>query len=702
MGLLAPWLLGGLAFLAVPWIIHRKRKPPRNPTPFSSLMFVPDVAPTSKARKRIENPWLMALRMLLLALLALAYARPFNFAVASLGPETQIATAHVLLVDVSASMLADGQQAARDGALATLLDSIGAEDDVAVVIFDDTQEVRVPFVAAGEAPRDQRALAEKALQDLPEAAGGTDYRGALAKAESLFRGVRQSDDEPVRQVIHLVSDLQRSGMPSDGTSFTLSESTELDIVVLEPELAMNVSVADVALIPEKKEHLLVRARVQNHGAAAVECSGALLIDNDVLEEQALVLPALGSRTVSFRVPVDSTQEHRVAVQVMKSDALTADNQFFAVYRPEKQREIGVVLDGTDAGVAGAARFLAAAVAESQPLPWTLTPLHVEERPDITAWPEVLVVVDSGLDEVSARKIGAYVAQGGRVLLIPGTKGFGAALTSTLLQETGVTGAGRRFEAVSDSQFATFSWLNFESALFQNFRDPAYSDFSMVRFNNFFAFSVEESETTQVLARLEGEQVGREYPGLISAEVASGQVVIWTFPLDPAWSNLTRTRRFVPVLHESIALLLPRLFSGRSWQTGQRATSPVAMDVDEVVLPGESDGNGPDELAPELARLVQSGYLEWAGTDTAGESRVTEAVNLPFRESDGHRFSEEEFRLRLGTTAPAALDDTEGEGQVAQDVVHWEHGYAVLALLLGAYVMEAGLSLWLGQRQRRES
>ncbi len=702
MGMLAPWLLGGFAFLVVPWIIHRKRKPPRNPTPFSSLMFVPKAAPTTRARKQVENPWLMALRMLLLLLLALAFARPYQEALATYVSKYPETVWHVLLVDVSASMSADGAMDARDEAIARALNAMGTGDGVAVVAFDTAAQVLLPFAAPEGPTRNGTAGARKALEALPEPAGATDYRVALATAESLLRRVADSEEVAARREIHLITDLQRSGLPSDGRQEQLSEDIELHLYPVGEEGESNVSVEDVALLRRPEGKLLVRARVQYYGEGPTQLTGRVLLDGEEVGRQTLSLSGHGSRTLSFLADADTAAPHRVVVEAVEPDGFMADNLRYAYYTPEPMREIGVLWAMPGAAPQDVSRFLNAAMAESQPLPWTLTGLGadaIRRGGEDGSLPSVLAVVGSALDAEVAKVLEAHLQAGGRMLLIPDPGGFPPALVDQVIGPLGIQVAAPRFSETEAGRYAGFSWVDFEHPVFQSFREPMYSDFSMVRFQNFFALAQDDGAPGAVIARLEGERVGAEYPALITASAGEGQLLLWAFPLDPAWTNLMRTRRFIPLLHESIALLLPELPAPRSWSTGDVPRLPDGA-VENVTAVRYPEAENWSEIE-SMTRVLRSGFLQWG--DGNGALQSVEGVNLARQESDLDRFDEDAFRLRV---TREGIAPSEEEGIVArspeQDVVHWEYGYPILALLLAGYLLESGIALRLAQQRSGES
>ena len=98
MGLLAPLFLLGLAAIAVPVIIHMIQRERKEVLEFPSLMFVRKIPFHSFRRQRIRHWFLLLLRCAALALLMLAFARPF-FRAAALAAVTDGAREVVILLE---------------------------------------------------------------------------------------------------------------------------------------------------------------------------------------------------------------------------------------------------------------------------------------------------------------------------------------------------------------------------------------------------------------------------------------------------------------------------------------------------------------------------------------------------------------------------------------------------------------------------
>jgi len=74
---LNPWLLAGLAGVAIPILIHLVRRQAAKPIDWGAMRFLFDTVAVRRRKMEWEDLLLMAARCLLLALLALALARPF-------------------------------------------------------------------------------------------------------------------------------------------------------------------------------------------------------------------------------------------------------------------------------------------------------------------------------------------------------------------------------------------------------------------------------------------------------------------------------------------------------------------------------------------------------------------------------------------------------------------------------------------------
>src|SRR4249920_3729888 len=77
MSFLTPFFLVGLSALAIPVLIHLIQRERKRVVEFPSLMFLRKIPYQSVRRRRIRDWLLLAMRLAALALIVLAFARPF-------------------------------------------------------------------------------------------------------------------------------------------------------------------------------------------------------------------------------------------------------------------------------------------------------------------------------------------------------------------------------------------------------------------------------------------------------------------------------------------------------------------------------------------------------------------------------------------------------------------------------------------------
>src|SRR5689334_3738860 len=140
MNFLAPAFLAGLAAIAVPVIIHLIHRERRVVVEFPSLMFLQRIPYRSVRRQKLRHLLLLALRCAALALLVMAFARPF-FARHTAAVTTSGAKEVVVLLDRSASMAYGDRWSRAQSAARRMVRALSASDRATLILFDDDAQV---------------------------------------------------------------------------------------------------------------------------------------------------------------------------------------------------------------------------------------------------------------------------------------------------------------------------------------------------------------------------------------------------------------------------------------------------------------------------------------------------------------------------------------------------------------------------------
>jgi hypothetical protein len=205
-----PWMLLGLAALAIPVIIHLLNRRRFEVIDWGAMRFL-QISKVTRRRLFLEEILLMLLRMGLIGLLVVALAGFFT-QIDWLGrleprPNRDV----VLIFDGSSSMNYTGggttpQDSAKEWAQQFVQ---GLKPGDAVAVFQARQQV-VPVVA--EPSRDLQRLMPQAIRDMKRPVGGCDLPGAIQAASALLKKSERSE----RDVI-VLSDGQRFGWSDPAT-----------------------------------------------------------------------------------------------------------------------------------------------------------------------------------------------------------------------------------------------------------------------------------------------------------------------------------------------------------------------------------------------------------------------------------------------------------------------------------------------------
>src|SRR4249920_3535594 len=117
MSFLTPAFFVALGAIAIPILIHLIQRERKRVVMFPSLMFLQRIPYQSVRRRRIRHWFLLAMRMAAIALLVLAFARPFFRQSAFAAAATNDSREVVILLDQSTSIgYKDHWQKAKDAA----------------------------------------------------------------------------------------------------------------------------------------------------------------------------------------------------------------------------------------------------------------------------------------------------------------------------------------------------------------------------------------------------------------------------------------------------------------------------------------------------------------------------------------------------------------------------------------------------------
>lgn len=699
MSFLAPlFLLGGLA-VALPVVFHLVRRTSRVRTPFSSLMFLQPSLPRVTRRSRLEHWVLLVLRCLALALLALAFARPFLEDGAALRPLTTVPRQVVVVLDTSASMRRAGLWEAARARVEALTRAASAADRVAVLAFAQQVTPVVTFSEWNAAPPEARgSLVAERLAALAPGWGGTQLGVALAAAaDTLLELDNERTAAGAAREIILVSDLQAGSRLDRLQAFEWPNGVRLQVETVKPARPGNAGLQAVAAGP-----------AEVNGAAATSVRVRVINAADSLTERYTVgwTRAAGGAWVGTPVEayVPPGQSRIIAVPVvagepaldrleLRGDADDFDNTAF-VAPPDRQR-LRVLYVGND--LAGDARQPLYFLSRALPADAAVTSEVIARRADGEIAPAdweaaaIIFLTDVPSPAVLAG-LRAQMRAGKTVLAAPKTAEAAAALGG--LWEPAVAW---QVEEATLPRYALWAEIDFTHPWFAPFSDPRFGDFTRISVWKYRRIEPATVTGGRVVARFDSGD-----PAVIEVPLGAGRLVVLASGWNPTDSQLAVSSKFVPLigsLLESSGALQP---GARFYTVGD------ALPLDRGA--GYASLRRPDNRLVPLAAGVerftdttQPGVYRAAGP--RGEQRFV--VNVDGAESRTEPLSLDELE-RLGVPITAA---TSGEKEAARvkparlAAVETEGRQKLWRFCIGAVLMilivESALAGWSARRPRNQ-
>ena len=651
MNFLAPLFLLGALAIAAPVIFHLIRRTTREKTRFSSLLFLQPDPPRLTQRSRIENWLLLLLRAAALALLALAFARPFIRTESPPAADPGKNRRLVILVDTSASMKRTGLESAARDNVTELLRAAQPGDQVALWTFDSTTRRLMDFTEWTTLPAENRAAtAISRLAEIKPTHGSTQLATALTTAAELLAEVPGGQELPGNGEIILVSDLQEGSRIEGLQGWEWPQDILVTSIALTPKQPGN---AGLQLAPDSAALAAggepqARVRIWNAPDSTIEQFqvgwAAAGSENFMGPAGDITVPPGQSRVVAL--PWTATlqvapEQPRV---LLKGDPEAFDNSVFT--SPPVTTEITAYYFGGEA-LTDSKRplfFLKQALPESRQVSVKLNAIPpAAPLPVILPGQPVIFFADGELPLAQAGFLQQQL-QSGRTALLSLT---GPASAPALAILTGSDPAPFQLEDIKPPTYGMLSEINFQHPLFAPFADPRFSDFTKIRFWKYTKFNAAALPGSRVLAKFDSGD-----PALVEVPVGQGRLIVLASGWQPEASQLALSTKFVPLLSALLEWSGAVVTPSSQFFTGQS----VGLNLLGLTGAGPVSIKQPDGTTTTLT-LETAAFTATAQpglyTATAGTLTRTFAVNLDPAESRTTPLPTDELD-RLGV--PVQLSD----------------------------------------------
>jgi hypothetical protein len=463
----------------------------------------------------------------------------------------------------------------------------------------------------------------------------------------------------------------------------------------------NIGVTDIGVRKYPNGDLRVLAKVQNWTDRKLENIPLVLeLGGEEVARNHLTIQAGSARQTSFRVVQErlgNAGDILTGLVRLEDESIETDNaRYFTWSMPRKQR---VLLVGIErAGVRWpAVRLMEQALPNRAELPWvreTITPDGlIAALTREGAVPGLVVLSDyESLDGEILSALRDYVDEGGELLLCASDDEGLAGFDVSVFGDPGIGGAARKYLVPRSSRYTLLSWVDLEHPIFMPFQGQKFNDFSSLRYFNYVPLTIDETaEGVRVLALFEDER-----PAMVEVQSGKGRVIIWPFSVQLNWTNMAKTTRFVPLLHETLMYLTDAGGTQNALSVGDAIDeSQLAWSTGNTTLLQEPGRDSEREIARgDGMGSISTDAPGFFKSRAVGESdwEVVKAINVDGREGDDTPVTEAEFLLKLAT-APIVAEGEGASGVVGSEVdedgfiIEREYGRGFLGVLLVLILVE---------------
>jgi hypothetical protein len=682
-------LAAGAALAALPVILHLFMRQTPKHVIFPALRLIRERQRQSKKRLRIKNWLLLLARMAVLALMALALARPQLYSQVPLGDES-VPTALGLVFDTSLSMEYKEKDKTRlDEAKERARDIVSKLPDSSLVFIVDSAE---PGATIGLSP----AAALKTIDSLAIRRVNRPLNTAMGQ---VYAAVAECD-RPTR-IVHVLTDLARSAWNVDRPAEGLDQVAKLNskkrsklttiIQRLAPQEIQNVAVDSAeseSSVATQGEPVEIRARVRCQGTTALTRLVELELDGQKKGEKTIEIPPnKGQVEVSFLTPpkLRDGELHQGKIKLRGApDPFEVDDERSFTFLVRPPLKILAVSDRTyDAEFVAAALDPDASATATRPFlveRARAADLHQKFNNDLQAFVCVFLLNVEQLSEEDWGALNHYVHEGGGLVVAPGhsslSSSYNSAIASQILP---AQLAEKPKQAAPQTTFGKIG--NITHPLFQRYGQDLDSMLAQVPVYRYWPIEQPVEGTRTLLKFSDGA------PALVERIFKGpkvGRVLLWTTPLsrrdkgggdmrsDPgAWSEFPLSQKgwsFLAMMDQTV----PYLAGTSNEQLNFEAGESVLLKLDATAHFTSFVVTSPDPATkPRQLPSPSSEFLEisappdlgpWTVKAKTADNRQTTmgfSVNVPRGESQFEPLEKNDLDAIFGKDGYRLAEDAGG-------------------------------------------
>lgn len=604
---LNPAVLFGLLTASIPVLIHLLNLRKLKRIEFSTLAFLKELQKNKIRKIKLKQWLLLALRVLIILFLVMAFARPTIKGIAIGGTTSAAKTTAVFILDDTYSMsVVDANGSYLNQAksmIEELLKELQEGDDAALVLVSDRNNNEIKTTG-------NLAAFEKEVNSVEISYSTGLLNNAIVKAAKILGESKNFNKE-----VYILSDFQSGRLFDQGTLSDLSEllndKVRLYTINYSGKDVFNIGIDKLKIdnqIFEKNKPVNFSVTVTNYSTRPVDNTVVSLFLNGERSSQQNVTIGVGdSRVISMQAVPKKTGYIDVLAEIEDDDILQDNKRFTNFYIPDK---IPIIIFTDDPVDSKFVNLALTAGDEQSAIKVTNKNLSQLSSIDLNQFDVVIIIGFENIAGVDRLK--TYIRNGGSLFLMPG---FSSSLQkfqslSGRLELPSPTGTFGKIN--SSENILSFDKIEFNHPIFKDI----FSNRNKQRIESpdiYHSFKITtEGRGANIITLMDGSSFLSEY------KTGNGKILLMNTAPVLSWSNLPLKGIFVPLMNKAVYYLSAKNNSNQEYLAGDEIEINLADNLSpqiKIERPDKSD----DFL--NLDKQLRNNYISYNKTKIVGNYKI---------------------------------------------------------------------------------
>lgn len=606
---LNPAVLFGLLAASIPVIIHLFNLRKLKKIEFSTLQFLKELQKNKIRRIKLKQWILLALRVLIILFVVMAFARPALQSIQIGGTTSAAKTTAVFILDDTYSMSVVDQKGSyfnqAKEIIKKILSQLQEGDEVGLILVSNHMNEHKLTSNFSEFIKNLDQL------DLSYTSG--DLNTAITKAAQLIYESKNFNKE-----IYVLSDFQKNKINQKNIESDLSELLNDKIRLysfnLSDKEVFNLSVDELKInnqIFEKDKPVNFSITITNISKQDVSSAVvSLFLNNERAAQKSFDVNAGQSTIIEIEATPKSTGFNDVTAEI-ETDEIEQDNKRFAnFYIPEK------ILIGMFAENQSDLTFVDLALQTAGAGKYEIERKNISQMTSQQLSKYQTIIISANSIPSGIEQLKGFIQNGGGVILFPSSNPDAIKLNQLFSQIGLGINASFAGKVNSTDLKIKFDKTDFNHPVFQNiFQNDEKKKYESPELNAYYKLS---STGNPIISLIDGS------PFLSEVKIGKGKVFVFNSVPVVSWSDFPVKSIFAPLINKSAAYLSSKEREQNIFIAGEEVNvnlKNAGSSQIKIVRPDKSE----EYITPDENQSRD--YLAYANTNIAGNYKFFAGKNL---------------------------------------------------------------------------